>query len=87
MGDYQIDNYEVNIYELFTIPSITLTLSIDGGKTSVVVDNHFILMPEVMEVMAYSTFLNYPSSESLSSSGHSRDSSRKRVRVPNMTIM
>ena len=59
-----------------------LTLGIDGGIMLIEVDNHFILMPRVMEVVACSTFLNYPSSESLSSSDHSRE----RVRVPHMTV-
>ena len=48
MGGYQIDNYEVDIYEWFTIPCVTLTLHIDGGITSVEGDNHFILMPKVI---------------------------------------
>ena len=48
MGDYQIDNYEVDIYELFTIPGITLMLRIDGGTMSTEVDNRFILMLEVI---------------------------------------
>ena len=39
--------YEVDIYERFTIPGVTLTLRIDGGITSVEVDNRFIVMPEV----------------------------------------
>ena len=47
VGSYQIDNYEVDIYERFTIPGVTLTLRIDGGITSVEVDNRFIVMPEV----------------------------------------
>ena len=75
MVGYQIDNYEVDIYERFTILGLKLTLRIDGGITSVEVDNRFILMPKVMEVMACSTFLNYPSSKSLPSSGHSCDNS------------
>ena len=48
MVGYQIDNYEVGIYERFTIPGVTLTLRIDGGIMSVEVDSHFILMPEVI---------------------------------------
>ena len=48
MGSYQIDNYEMDIYEWFTIPGVTLTLHIDGGITSFKVDNRFILMPEVI---------------------------------------
>ena len=56
-------------------------------------DNRFISIPEVIYLdargdgggMACSTFLSSPSSESLLSSGHSRDSSRERVRVPHMT--
>ena len=86
MVGYQINNYEVDIYEQFTIPGVTLTLHIDGGITSVEVDNRFILMPEVMEVVACLTFLNYLSSESLPSSGHSHDSSRERVQVPHMAV-
>ena len=78
-----MDNYEVDIYEQFTIPNVILTLRIDDGITSVEVDNHFILMPKVV---AYSTFLNYPLSDSFSSSGHSRDSSHERVWVPHMTV-
>ena len=31
MGDYQINNYEVDIYKRFTIPSVTVTLRIDDG--------------------------------------------------------
>ena len=65
--------YQIAIYERFTIPSVTLTLHIDGGITSIEVDNRFILMPEVMEVVAYSTFQNYPSSESLPSLSHSHE--------------
>ena len=47
------------------IPNLTLMLYIDGGITSIEVNNCFILMPEVIyldargdEVMACSTFLN-----------------------------
>ena len=46
MVGYQIDNYEVDIYERFTIPDVTLTLRIDSGITSVKVDNRFILISE-----------------------------------------
>ena len=87
MGGYQIDNYEVDIYERFTIPSVTLTLCIDGGITSIKVDDCFTLMPEVIELAACSTFLNYPLSESLPSSGHLSDNSCERVRVPHLTAM
>ena len=52
MDGYQIDNYEVDIYEWFTIPSITLVLCIDGGITSTEMDNRFILMPKVICVDA-----------------------------------
>ena len=86
MGSYQIDNYEVEIYERFIIPGVTLTLLIDGGITLIEVDNRFILMPKVMEVVAYPGFLNYPSSESLPSLGHSRDNSCERVWVLHMTV-
>ena len=72
----------MGIYEWFTIPGIMLTLHVDGGTTSIKVDNCFISMPEVMEVVACSTFLSYPSSKSLPSSGHSRDNSHGRVRIP-----
>ena len=48
MGGYQIDNYKVDIYELLTIPDVMLTFCIDGGITSIEVDNRFILMPEVI---------------------------------------
>ena len=48
MDGYQIDNYEVDIYEQFTILGVMLTLRIDGGITSIEMDNHFILMPEVI---------------------------------------
>ena len=48
MDNYQINNYEVDIYERFTILGVTLTLRIDGGITSIKVDNRFILMPEVI---------------------------------------
>ena len=48
VSGYQIDNYKVDIYKRFTIPSVTLTLSIDGGITSIVVDNRFILMPKMI---------------------------------------
>ena len=34
----------MGIYERFTILGVTLTLRIDGGITSVEVDNRFILM-------------------------------------------
>ena len=51
MGGYQIDSYEVGIYEL-TIPGVTLTLRIDGYIASIVVDNSFILMPEVIYLNA-----------------------------------
>ena len=71
----------MDIYEWFTIPDVELTLCIDGGITSMKVDNCFILMPEVMEVVACSTFLNYSLRESLPSSGHSRE----QVRVLHMT--
>ena len=86
MGGYQIDNYKVGIYERFTIPGVTPTLRVDGGITLVQVNNHFISMLEVMEVVACSTFLNYPSSEFLSSLGHSRVSSHERVRVPRLIV-
>ena len=43
MGGYQIDNYEG-----FIILGVTLLLHIDGGITSVEVDNHFILMREAI---------------------------------------
>ena len=46
MGDYQINNYEVDIYKRFTIPSVTLTLRIDDGIMLVEVDNCFFLMFE-----------------------------------------
>ena len=46
MVGYQIDNYEVDIYERFTILDVTLTLRIDSGITSVEVDNRFILISE-----------------------------------------
>ena len=65
MSGYQINNYEIGIYKLFTIPSITL----------VKVDNRFISMPKVMKVVSNLTFPSYPSNESLLSSGHSRDNS------------
>ena len=48
MGGYQIDNYEVDIYERLTIPGVTLTLRINGGITSIKMDNLFILMPKVI---------------------------------------
>ena len=48
MSGYQIDNYEVDIYEWFTISDITLMLRIDGGITSVKVNNCFIFMLEVI---------------------------------------
>ena len=48
VGGYQIDNYEVEIYEKFKIFGITLTLRIDGGITSVMEDNGFFLMLEVI---------------------------------------
>ena len=41
-------NYEVDIYEGFTIPGVTLSLRIDGGIMLIEVDDHFILMPEVI---------------------------------------
>ena len=74
----------MDIYEQFTVFGVTLTLRIDGDITSIEVDNLFILMLEIMEVVACSTFLNYLSSESFSSSGHSCDISCERVRVPHM---
>ena len=86
MGGYQIDNYKVGIYERFAIPGVTPTLRVDGGITSVEVDNRFISMLEVMEVVVCSTFLNYPSSEFLSRLGHPRDSSHERVRAPRMIV-
>ena len=73
----------MNIYERFTILDVMLTLRIDGSITSIEVENRFILMLEVIEVVACLTFLNYPSSKSLPSSGHSRD----QVWVPHMTTM
>ena len=48
MTGYQIDNYEVEIYERFTIYDTTLMLRIDGGITSVKVNNYFIFMFEAI---------------------------------------
>ena len=41
-------NKQTDIYERFTIPGIMLTLRIDGGITSIKLDNRLILMLEVI---------------------------------------
>ena len=56
---------------------------IDGGIMSIKMDNCFISISEVMEVVVCLTFLDYPSSEFLPNSSHSRE----RVRVLYMTAI
>ena len=94
MSDYQIDNYKVDIYEWFTIPSVTLMLCIDGDITSIKVDNCFILMPKVIYLDARGDegdgLLDLPklAVKRVLAKLRSlmRDSSRERVRVPHMIV-
>ena len=43
-----MDGCQIDNYEQFTILGITLTLRIDGGITSIEMNNLFILMAEVI---------------------------------------